>query len=125
MAFDRITSIATIHHLPVHEILTRCRRALRPNGVLLVLDLYQRESILNRLSDVLAVPVNVGLRLRKTRHIREPDAVREAWACHGPHDEYLTLREICDDVLPGARVRRCLLWRYSRVFQKHALQSAC
>ena len=128
MAFDCITSIATMHHLPMHEILTKCGRALRPNGILLVLDLYQWESILEYLSDVLAVPVSLGFKLLKTGHSRKPDAVREAWARHGPHDEYLTLRElreICDDVLPGARVRWCLLWRYSLVFQKHALQSAC
>jgi len=59
---------------------------------------------LDYLVDALAVLVNIVLKLLKTGHLREPAKVREAWAWHAPHDEYLTLREICDDVLPQVRV---------------------
>jgi hypothetical protein len=46
--------------------------------------------------------------------------VRDAWVAHAPNYVYPTLaqvREVCDRVLPGARVRRHLLWRYSIVWR--------
>ena len=46
---------------------------------------------------------------------------RAAWDEHGRHDSYLTLSEIrktCADVLPGASVKRHLLWRYSLIWKK-------
>src|SRR6266446_2376999 len=106
--FDCIVSIATFHHLPMEDILTRLKASLAPNGTLIVLDLYQAS-----LSDLpillIAIPVNLLLKFLKTGRIKEPEAVREAWAAHGKHDAYLTLvqlRDICRAVLPGARVRR-------------------
>jgi hypothetical protein len=47
--------------------------------------------------------------------------VRAAWAEHEQYDSYLTLSEIrkaCDEILPGALVRKHLLWRYSVVWKK-------
>src|SRR5207247_492669 len=38
--FDCIVSIATLHHVPLEEMLLKMKRALRVNGVLLILDLY-------------------------------------------------------------------------------------
>lgn len=118
--FDCIVSIATLHHLPMEDILTRLKASLAPNGTLIVLDLYQAS-----LSDLpillIAIPVNLLLKFLKTGRIKEPQAVREAWAAHGKHDSYLTLvqlRDICRAVLPGARVRKHLLWRYSLVWKK-------
>ena len=42
--FDCIVSIATLHHVPLEEMLLKMKRVLRVNGVLLILDLY-RESL--------------------------------------------------------------------------------
>src|SRR5438128_2452777 len=39
--FECIVSIATLHHLPLEAMLTNMKDALRVNGVLLILDLYQ------------------------------------------------------------------------------------
>ncbi|HYW73443.1 MAG TPA: class I SAM-dependent methyltransferase [Pyrinomonadaceae bacterium] len=47
-AFDCIATIATLHHLPADAVLLKLRNALRPGGVLLVLDLYQPEKNLWR-----------------------------------------------------------------------------
>ncbi|MDQ6652669.1 MAG: class I SAM-dependent methyltransferase [Acidobacteriota bacterium] len=38
-SFDCIASIATLHHLPIPEILLKMKNALKPGGVLLILDL--------------------------------------------------------------------------------------
>ncbi len=118
--FDCIVSIATLHHLPMEDILIKLKRALASNGTLIVLDLYQA-----RLSDLptilIAMAYNTVLKFHKTGHTRESEAARKAWAEHGKHDTYLTLaqlREICRKVLPGAKVRRHLFWRYSLVWRK-------
>jgi len=119
--FDCVATMTTMHHLPLGETLVRMKTALRPGGVLLVLDLYQEQGLLDRLISLLAVPVSVLLRLLHTGRLREPPAVRAAWAAHGQHDSYCTLAEIrrvCAEILPGARVRRHLLWRYSIVWRK-------
>ncbi len=118
--FDCIVSIATLHHLPMGEILTRLKAALAPNGTLIVLDLYQA-SLSDLPALLIAIPVNLLLKFLKTGRNKEPEAVREAWAAHGTHDSYLTLvqlRDICRAILPSARVRRHLLWRYSLIWKK-------
>ncbi len=118
--FDAIVSIATLHHLPLEILLPTLKMALAPGGLLVVLDLYQPR-LIDLPLHALAIPVNLLLRYGKTGHIKEAQAVREAWAEHGRHDVYLTLsqvRRICQALLPGAQVRRHLLWRYSLIWRK-------
>ena len=67
------------------------------------------------------MPVHLALRWLKTGKLREPGEVRRAWEAHGPHDLYLTLseaRRAYGALLPRARVRRHLLWRYSVVWKQ-------
>jgi SAM-dependent methyltransferase len=121
--FDCVASIATLHHLPAEDTLSKMRNALRTGGTLIVLDLFQGQGLSDALTSLLAVPVNAGLKLLKTGRLREPCQVREAWAEHGRHDSYLTLsqvRQVCAAVLPGAEVRKHLLWRYSITWRKAA-----
>lgn len=118
--FDAIVSIATFHHLPMEKLLMKLKEALTPGGVLLVLDLYQPR-LVDLPLNVIAVPANVFLKYARTGHLREPAAVRAAWAEHGQRDVYLTLpqvRAICKAMLPGARVKRHLFWRYSLVWNR-------
>jgi SAM-dependent methyltransferase len=119
--FDCVASIATLHHLPLEPMLSRVKGALRPGGVLLVLDLFQAEGVADLATGLLALPVSIGLRLLKTGRLREPAEVRAAWDEHGRVDTYVTLSQVrraCHAVLPGARVKRHLLWRYSIVWKK-------
>jgi SAM-dependent methyltransferase len=121
--FDCIASIATCHHLPLEEMLIKARDALKIGGTLLILDLYEQKGLTDFFVSVLAVPVHLVLRLIKTGRLRQSREAREAWAEHGLHETYLPLsriRQICARVLPGARVRRHLLWRYSIVWKKEA-----
>jgi ubiquinone/menaquinone biosynthesis C-methylase UbiE len=121
--FDCIATIATLHHLPVAEALPKIKGALKPGGVLLVLDLFQAEGLSDALAGALAVPLSLGLRLVRRGRLRPPREVRRAWDEHGRHDSYLTMgrvREVCAEMLPGALVTRHLLWRYSIVWKKDA-----
>ena len=119
--FDCIVSIATFHHLPKEEALLKMKRALKVNGVLLLLDLFQAHGILDTLRSGLALPMSMGLRVFNGSGPIASQKVRDAWARHGVNDSYLTLdqvRKVCRDCLPGAEVRKHLFWRYSVVWKK-------
>lgn len=118
--FDFVCSIATFHHLDQRELLGKIKDALKPNGVFVVLDLVQSDSLVERMCDVVGVGVSTGLRLLHNGRLQPPREVRKAWEQHGKHDSYLTMRQVraLADVLPGSKVTRCLLWRYMLVYRK-------
>jgi SAM-dependent methyltransferase len=147
-SFDCIASIATLHHLPYAEMLLKMKAALKPGGVLLILDLFEParisdspaaglldspaaslwDSLAAGLSDSLlnfvAFPVSVALRFKhygRLRRLRQSPEERAAWAAHEHHDLYPTMhavRTLCASILPCAKIKQHLLWRYSIVWQK-------
>ncbi len=119
--FDCIASIATLHHLQMKEMLSKMKAALKPRGTLLILDLFEAEGAFDTFASMIAMPVSMSLRLLQTGRLRPPREVREAWDEHGRSDSYLTLtqvRNLCAALLPGAKVRKHLLWRYSIIWKK-------
>jgi SAM-dependent methyltransferase len=119
--FDFICSIATLHHLEQRELFVKMRDALKPGGVLVVLDLVESNGLVERMLDVIALGVSGGLRLMHNGRLKPPPEVRKAWEQHGKHDHYLTItqmRTLADEILPGSSVNRCLLWRYALVYRK-------
>jgi ubiquinone/menaquinone biosynthesis C-methylase UbiE len=119
--FDFICSIATLHHVEQRELLVKMREALKPGGVLVVLDLVQSDGLIERVMDVIGLGVSPSLRLIHNGRLQPPAEVRKAWEQHGKHDHYATVRQmraLSDEILPGAVVRRCLLWRYLLVYRK-------
>ncbi len=96
------------------------KAALKPGGVLAVLDLYQARTPGDYAVSAAAVPVNWLLTWRNGGHHGSPEA-DAAWQEHGQSDVYPTpteVRRVCADLLPGARVTRHLLWRYSLIWRK-------
>lgn len=119
--FDCVVTVATLHHLPLAEALRKMKGALKPGGVLLVLDLFRPSGPFDAAASALAAPASAALRLLRHGRLWAPCEVRRAWAEHGLRDTYLTVaraREIYAELLPGAEVRRHLLWRYSVVWRK-------
>ncbi len=120
-SFDCIATVATLHHLPYEETLVKMKAALRPGGVLLVLDLFEPSGLMDSLSNLVAIPASVGLRLIHQRRLLPRKQERDAWKAHEHHDLYPTVREVrdvCARVLPGAKIKQHLLWRYSIVWEK-------
>ena len=119
--FDFICSIATLHHLQQRELFVKMKDALKPGGVLVVLDLVESNGLIERMFDVFGLGVSGGLRLLHNGRLKPPAAVRKAWEQHGKHDSYATvseMRSLANELLPGAVITRHLLWRYSLVFRK-------
>lgn len=119
--FDFVASLTTLHHLPLEATLARLAETLRPRGVLAVLDIPAETRLLDYALAAVAAPVNLALMRRHLGRWRRDRAVVEAWLEHGSSDVYPPLGEVraaCRAVLPGASVRRHLLWRYSIVWRK-------
>lgn len=119
--FDFICSIATLHHLEQRELLFKVRDALKPGGILVILDLVESSSLVERMVDVVGLGVSLSLRLIHNGRLQPPVEIRKAWEQHGKHDHYATIeqmRALADEILPGSRVKRHLLWRYTLVYQK-------
>lgn len=120
-SFDCIATLATLHHLPLDEALETLVAALRPGGVLLVLDLYRPRTIGDWALSGAAVPASLLLNAWKHGRLRQPQEQRRAWAEHARGDVYSTLAEIrsvASRLLPGATIRRHQFWRYSLVWRK-------
>ena len=84
-SFDCIATIATLHHLSFPEMLLKMRAALKPGGVLLVLDLFEPAGLSDSLLNLLAVPVSTSLRLIHHGRLLPRREVRDAWAAHERH----------------------------------------
>lgn len=123
--FGCVASITTLHHLPLAPTLRKMAGALRPGGTMLVLDLYRARSAADYIVGAAGFPAGKVIRLAKTGTLSAGGSpeLRRTWEEHGETDAYPTLaevREACKEELPGAKVRRHLLWRYSVVWRKPA-----
>jgi len=117
-AYDVITAMAVLHHMPLESLLPRIVRALRPGGAFLVVDLLDRSSL--RYAPLNAFALAVGVMRDLMSGTFTMGERRAAWRDHGKDERYLTAREaheIYARLLPGARVRQHLLWRYSVIWR--------
>jgi len=119
--FDCVASIATMHHLPFEDILTKMRDSLKPGGVMVILDLFQPKGFYGLLKSALAALANFVLRLIYTGKLFDPRDARMAWREHKKHEKIMTLtdiRKICASILSTAKIKERLLWRYSIIWKK-------
>jgi SAM-dependent methyltransferase len=110
--YDVVTAIAVVHHLDLSEALTAMRLLTKPGGKLLIVGCYRSATASDYLIDVVAIPANLLAGLLKSRH-----ASSARIAMSAPTAPTCTtlgqVRTVVADVLPGARVRRRLFWRYT------------
>lgn len=107
--YDFVSCIAVLHHLPLEAGLARLRSLAAPGGVVAVLGLAREESAWDWAVSLASVPPNL---VRRVFH-DDPRGTAPV------KDWTLSLREIrtaADRIMPGARFRRHLYWRYSMVW---------
>nr|WP_275889314.1 class I SAM-dependent methyltransferase [Nakamurella flavida] len=129
--YDAICSVAVLHHLPLTETLTAAAGSLRPGGRLVLIALprsdLRRDLAVQLLAAAAHRAVAAGLLLRQRLTGRDHRLAVEQAAddddgmptAAAP----LALREVrraARAVLPGARVRRLLFWRYALVWERPA-----
>jgi SAM-dependent methyltransferase len=123
-----VSAIASVHHMPLAPALERLAGALVPGGTLAVLGLYREKDWADLATSLAALGPQwaIGLGLRAGRLLTGTPEVgtRKASAHPMPmRDPETGLREIRETAaarLPGARVRRLLMWRYSLVYTRPA-----
>lgn len=120
-AYDAVLSAAALHHVPLLDALSVCHRALRPGGVLVVLDLYEAAALADHLTCLAAAVCDfAGKRLSRCRSgAGETEAA--LWAEHGRKESYPTLAEVgraAQHVFTSFGLRRLLYYRYLLVCRK-------
>ena len=120
-SLDLVTAIASLHHMDAEAALRRMSELLRPGGVLAVVGLA-RDNVPGGLCA--AVPAVIGSRFRRVaawkRHSATglPAAVYQPPVIWPPPLTYREMRRLAARILPGARYRRHLYWRYSLIWTK-------
>lgn len=122
-SYDCLVTIATLHHLPVGEALRKMKSVLRPGGMLILHDLLSDKSFVDKVLNIVKVPINRAVKFRRTGRLWMRPEVRRAWAEHGRHETYLKAKDVLamrDEHLPGGSVHNHFLWRYTVVWRKPA-----
>jgi len=105
-SFDAVLSVATVHHVDASAALASLAALVRPDGLLAVVGLA-RSSLPQDLPRELAA--SVVTRVAKAKYGYWEHPAPKVWP---PPQSYSELRATAEAVLPGALVRRRLLWRY-------------
>ena len=117
-SFDLVTAMASLHHMDAAAALARMRDLLRPGGVLAIVGLARGGSPVDL---AFAVPAAIGARIHllstRGNHEAETESYR-APICWPPPVRYRDMRRLAELLLPGARYRRHLYWRYSLTWTK-------
>lgn len=117
-SYDVITCVATIHHLPFAQALTCFRDHLAPGGTLAVVGLSRARTPVDHLLGAVAIPANAAMGRLKNRGRPSP---RPASMTAPTRSADMTFDDIVREtkgVLPGARLRRRLFWRYTLVWNQ-------
>jgi SAM-dependent methyltransferase len=116
--YDVITCVAVLHHLPLAETLARFREQLASGGTLSVIGLAREEAFVDRVLSYASIPLNAAFGWVKNRG-RPATRPASMTAATRPADTtFAEIRREARRVLPGARLRRRLFWRYTLVWRR-------
>ena len=115
-AYDAVVSLSALHHLPLGAALPRLATALRPGGRLIAVALPRVELPRDLPVEMAAVgaqaAVAVALGLTRLAGLPALVKVNDSMPVIAPELTVRQVRRQAQAVLPGARVRRLLFWRY-------------
>lgn len=115
-AYDAVVSLSTLHHLPLQAALPRLAMSLRPGGRLIAVALPRVELPRDLPVEMAAVGAQaaVAAALGLARFVGVPALVKDddGMPVIAPELTLQQVRREAQAVLPGARVRRLLFWRY-------------
>ena len=111
-AYDLVTAVAVVHHLPAAAALAHLRALLRPGGRLAVVGCYRASTPADHLVGLVAVPANLLVGLARRRHAAAARVAMSATTAP-PRETLPELRALAARILPGARLHRRLFWRYT------------
>lgn len=114
-SFDVITALAVVHHMPFDQAVDHMRRLLADRGRLLLLGVWPaRATVTDVIVSSIAVVANSVLQVLFGKTQMESPT-------RAPAMSLREVRQRAQELLPGVRVRRRLLWRYTLEWTKPAL----
>lgn len=114
-SFDVITALAVVHHMPFDQAVDHMRRLLADRGRLLLLGVWPaRATVTDVIVSGIAVVANSVLQVLFGKTQMESPT-------RAPAMSLREVRQRAQELLPGVRVRRRLLWRYTLEWTKPAL----
>ncbi|KOU33008.1 class I SAM-dependent methyltransferase [Streptomyces sp. WM6378] len=117
-SYDVITCVAAIHHLPLADALDRFRQHLSPGGTLVIVGVARPQSFGDHLLGAAAIPLNVAMAWIKTKGRRAPRPASMTAPTRPACMTFSDIARTAGNVLPGARLRRRLFWRYTLVWHQ-------
>lgn len=117
-SYDVITCVAVVHHLPFTEALTVFRRHLAPGGTLVVVGLAREEGPGDHLLSAASIPLNAAMGWFKNKGRTAPRPASMTARTRPADMSFSDIVREARQILPGARVRRRLFWRYTLVWHE-------
>jgi 2-polyprenyl-3-methyl-5-hydroxy-6-metoxy-1,4-benzoquinol methylase len=117
-SYDVITCVATIHHLPFSDALTRFRQHLAPGGTLVVVGLARAQSPGDHMLGAAAISLNVVMAWIKNKGRKAPRPVSMTAPIRPATMSFPDIVRDARHALPGVRLRRRLFWRYTLVWHQ-------
>ncbi|MGW0613654.1 class I SAM-dependent methyltransferase [Streptomyces sp. NPDC002788] len=114
---DVITCVAVLHHLPFTEALEAFRDHLAPGGALVIVGVCRERTPADHLLSVASIPLNIVMALLKNRGRRAERPVSMTAPVRQPDMTFPEIARTARTILPGARLRRRLFWRYTLVWR--------
>ncbi|MGQ4600744.1 hypothetical protein [Nocardia sp. R6R-6] len=102
--------MATLHHVPLHKGMSALRRLVAPGGTLVVVGLWNMAPR----NDFHYFPLLPVICAMNALHGMGEPHVR----MRDPEEGYADIRSAAVQFLPGARIRRRLMWRYTLLWRK-------
>ncbi|MEU9635429.1 class I SAM-dependent methyltransferase [Streptomyces tendae] len=115
---DVLTCVATLHHLPFTEALDTFRGHLAPGGTLVIVGLYRPRTATDHLLGAAAVLPNASIGWLKNRGCARSRLASMTARTRPADMPFADIAEAARTVLPGARLRRRLFWRYTLTWRR-------
>lgn len=113
-SFDCICSVAVLHHMDGKQALARMASLLKPGGVLVLVGLAHSSSLGDVLFDTAGFFVTRWYQWLGGKGMWNHSSPL-VWP---PPESYGTVKRTAEEVLPGAKFRRKILFRYTLLWQK-------
>lgn len=117
--YDAIVSISALHHINIDQVIPPLKRALKPGGVLVIMDFYRPAGVKDLLLSALSVPVNWFF--KTINGVKISPEEQKAMDRHMINDNFSTINELrgaFGRYFEGFKLKRLLLWYYLFVGKK-------
>lgn len=114
--WDAVTLVAVLHHLPLEPALRQVRQVLAPGGRLVVVGCFREAGPVDLLAAIPALVANPVVGLLKHPARADAPPVHMTAPTAEPRETLAEIRAVARHILPGARIRRRVFWRYTLVW---------